>query len=101
MKQMGLFPTARLPGLPWYSAPVRIGNYDWRLKRVETLTMLATRTERYLNYEWSPAGHDDWRPPHEWPGYDNNNGGTLSLPQGLRRLYEQNPELVAWCREER
>lgn len=101
MKQMGLFPAASLPGRAWYSAPIRIGNHDWRLKRVETLNMLATRTERYLDYEWSPAGEDDWRPRHERPGYDINNGCTLGLPTRLRRLYEQNPELVAWCREER
>ena len=67
MKQRGLFPAAQAPALPWVSAPVRIGNHDWRLKRIETLNMLATRTERYLNYEWSPAGQDDWRPQHEWP----------------------------------
>ena len=102
MKQRSLFPASQAPALPWYSAPVRIGNHDWRLKRIETLTMLATRTERYLDYEWSPAGQDDWRPHHEWPGYDINNGGTLGLPRSLaRRLYDHNPALVAWCREER
>ena len=102
MKQVGLFPAERSPALPWYSAPVRIGNHDWRLKRIETLDMLSSRTERALDYEWSPAGQDAWRPHREWPGYDINNGGTLGLPRSLaRRLFDRNPALVAWCREER
>ena len=102
MKQAGLFPPVQSPPLPWVSAPVRIGNHDWRLKRVETLTMLARRSERYLDYEWSPAGHDAWRPHRDWPGYDLNNGGTLGLPRSLaRRLYDRNPAMIAWCQEER
>ena len=101
MNQMALFPASPSPALPWYSAPVRIGNHDWRLKRIETLTMLATRPERSLDYEWRPAGEAAWRPHREWPGYDINNGGTLGLPKGLRRLYDQNPAMVAWCRAAR
>ena len=102
MEQIAMFAPQQSPALPWVSAPVRIGKHDWRLVRVETIDMISSRTERYLNYQWSPAGQDDWRPSPEWPGDDINNGGTLGLPHSLaRRLYAENPAMVAWCKEER
>ena len=67
MKQMAMFAPQQSPVLPWVSAPVRIGKHDWWLVRVETIDMISSRTERYLNYQWSPAGQDDWRPSREWP----------------------------------
>ena len=64
----------------------------------------------FLDYEWKPVPTDThiqfnlrspgYKPAQEWPRYDFNHHNN-GMPQSIRKLYDQNPEIVARFNEHR
>lgn len=71
---------------PRFSEPMMIGTHEWRIRYDVSGT---------INYEWRRPPAHSWRACCDWPTYDFNNGMTLGLPKGLKRLFEREAADVA------
>lgn len=69
-----------------FSEPMTIGKHEWRLRYEVSGT---------INYEWRRPPAQSWRHYRDWPTYDFNNGMTLGLPKGLKRLFAREATDVA------
>lgn len=71
---------------PRFSEPMLIGTHEWRIRYDVSGT---------INYEWRRPPAHSWRACCYWPTYDFNNGMTLGLPKGLKRLFAREADDVA------
>jgi hypothetical protein len=69
-----------------FSEPMLIGKHEWRIRYEVSGT---------INYEWRRPPAQSWKHYRDWPTYDFNNGMTLGLPVGLKRLFAREAADVA------
>lgn len=69
-----------------FSEPMTIGKHEWRIRYDVSGT---------INYEWRRPSALSWTECCDWPTYDFNNGMTLGLPKGLKRLFEREAADIA------
>lgn len=68
------------------SAPVKIGDHEWRVV-VKDSGFYGRVTE----YQYRYAGAERWRPDTEWPTYNSNDGMYAGCPKSLAtRVYRAN-----------